>query len=189
MQQRIRSAYARAIVAGTLGLALGTLATTPTLAAPGHHGAWQGGLIGQAHAAGMRYLDVNNAVADGYVLATGCVSHDGPGAMGVHYVNLALLGDDQLDADHPEALVYEPDRFGNMRLVAVEYMVFSDAWHAANEAPPVLRGQAMELVGAPNRYAIPAFYELHVWAFRHNPDGAFAGFNPRVTCAYYDPAP
>jgi hypothetical protein len=37
-------------------------------------------------------------------------------------------------------------------------------------------------VGAPNRYGLPAFYELHVWAWKTNPSGMFADWNPRVSC-------
>jgi hypothetical protein len=37
-------------------------------------------------------------------------------------------------------------------------------------------------VGAPNRYGIDAFYELHVWAWRDNPNGSFVDWNPNVHC-------
>ncbi len=40
----------------------------------------------------------------------------------------------------------------------------------------------MNLVGTPNRYGLPSFFELHVWAFEDNPDGSFADFNIRVSC-------
>jgi hypothetical protein len=62
-----------------------------------------------------QFQDVNNAIAAGYVLANGCVSGPQEGAMGVHYVNLSLF-DDQLDVEHPEALVYEPRRGRLQRL-------------------------------------------------------------------------
>ncbi len=35
----------------------------------------------------------------------------------------------------------------------------------------------------PNRYGLPAFFELHVWAWRDNPQGAFVDWNDHVTCA------
>jgi hypothetical protein len=44
-------------------------------------------------------------------------------------------------------------------------------------------GQVFNYVGAPNRYRLPAFYELHVWAWRHNPAGMFADWNPNVACS------
>ena len=104
--------------------------------------------------------------------------------MGVHYVKGALVGDAVIDAETPEALVYQPLRNGRMRLVALEYVVFQSAWDAVHDQPPMLFGQRFELVGAGNRYGLPAFYELHAWVWKHNPLGMFADWNPRVSCAF-----
>jgi hypothetical protein len=82
--------------------------------------------------------------------------------------------------------VYEVKN-GKYNLVAVEYLVLYDNWHANNEMPPVLMGQVFNYVGSPNRYGMPAFYELHVWAWKTNPNGVFADWNPKVTCAGYTP--
>ncbi len=57
-----------------------------------------------------------------------CIDMPDMGAMGVHYVNGSLVGDGAVDALTPEAVVYEPDERGRMRLVALEYVVFKDAW-------------------------------------------------------------
>jgi hypothetical protein len=48
-------------------------------------------------------------------------------------------------------------------------------------------GHLAHYVGSPNRYALSAFYALHVWAWKSNPKGTFADFNPRVSCAAYAP--
>jgi len=40
----------------------------------------------------------------------------------------------------------------------------------------------LNYVGEPNRFGLPAFYELHVWAWEHNPMGSFADWNTHVTC-------
>lgn len=88
-------------------------------------------------------------------------------------------------ASQPEILVYEPQRHGRMRLVAVEYIVLAEAWHAVNETPPVLMGQVFHYPGSPNRYGLPAFYALHVWAWKHNPHGMFVDWNPNVSCQQY----
>jgi hypothetical protein len=40
----------------------------------------------------------------------------------------------------------------------------------------------MNLIGEPNRFGLPAFYELHVWAWEDNPKGTFADWNTHVTC-------
>ena len=76
-------------------------------------------------------------------------------------------------------------RGGRFRLLGVEYVVLADAWHATHAAPPVLGGQLFSYTGSPNRYGIPPFYALHVWAWRTNPLGAFADWNPSVSCALY----
>jgi hypothetical protein len=130
------------------------------------------------------FRDLAAAEGAGYGLLHGCVSGPERGAMGVHYVDGDLVGDGEIDATRPEALMYEW-RNGRAELVGVEFVVFADAWHAAHSAPPVLGGQLFNFVGAPNRYGIPAFYELHVWAWRTNPDGVFADWNTKVSCAGY----
>lgn len=99
--------------------------------------------------------------------------------MGVHYVNGDLVGDGWLDAARPEALLYEYKN-GEPQLAGVEYVVIADAWNAQSAAPPVLMGQLFNFVGSPNHYGLPAFYALHVWAWKQNPRGFFADFNPTV---------
>jgi hypothetical protein len=76
-------------------------------------------------------------------------------------------------------------RNGQLRFVGVEYVVIAEAWHANHDAPPVLMGQLFHYVGSPNRYGIPPFYELHVWAWKSNANGTFTDWNPRVSCADY----
>ena len=103
--------------------------------------------------------------------------------MGVHFGKSALVNDGKLAADQPELLIYEP-RGTEFKLLGVEYLVTLDAWGATNP-PPVLVGQHFQFVNAPNRYGLPAFYELHVWAWKHNEKGTFADFNPAVSCVDY----
>ncbi len=59
-------------------------------------------------------------------------------------------------------------------------IALSSAAPAADLAPP--DGHLANFVGEPNRYALPAFYELHVWAWEENPSGSFSDWNPRVSC-------
>ena len=111
-----------------------------------------------------------------------CIASD-EGGMGTHFVNGKLVSDDTVSARHPEALVYQPMGNGYRRLVALEYIVFKKAWRSSHPTgKPRVGGHRLHLVTAPNRYGLPAFYELHVWAFKDNPLGMFYEWNPRVTC-------
>ena len=112
----------------------------------------------------------------------GCVSGPDAGAMGVHFVNFPLV-DGVPEAERPEALIYEV-KDGRARLLGVEYIVPVDAWkpNAGDPPVPVLDGQVFHFVESPNRFGLPAFYELHVWAWRENPSGTFADWNTQVSC-------
>lgn len=138
-------------------------------------------LVNTVREATQPYRTLDAAEAAGYGLFHGCASSPTEGAMGVHFVNGDLVGDGKLDATKPEALLYEY-RNGKPQLVGVEYVVIAEAWDANNDMPPVLMGQLFNFVSSPNRYGIPAFYELHVWAWKPNPLGTFADWNPRVCC-------
>jgi hypothetical protein len=170
---------------------LGSLVTVaPLFAADGaatahssHQQTASGTLVEQVRAGTRKYIDVNNATAAGYGPFLGCVAGTDHGAMGVHYVNATLLGNLTLDPSQPQALIYEPVN-GKMILVGVEFILDSASWLAANNnTPPVLDGQVFNFVGAPNRFNIASFFELHVWAWRDNPQGAFVDWNNDVTCA------
>jgi hypothetical protein len=128
-----------------------------------------------------QFINVNAATAAGYQPFLGCVSGPDHGAMGFHYVNSALVGDGVLDPSRPEVLIYEASG-GGMQLVGVEFVVLADAWLASHTSPPVLEGQSFQFVPSPNRYGLPAHFELHVWAWRDNPNGAFVDWNNKVTC-------
>jgi hypothetical protein len=105
------------------------------------------------------------------------------GAMGIHYVNGDLVGDPEVNPATPEALVYEPEKNGQLRLVALEYVTLQSAWDAHHSSPPSLFGQTFNFTPSPNRYGLPPFYSLHAWIWKNNPDGMFAMWNPDVSCA------
>ncbi len=128
-----------------------------------------------------QFINVNAATAAGYQPFLGCVSGPDHGAMGHHYVNGALVGDGELDASRPEVLIYEASE-GGLQLVGVEFVVIADTWLAHHDSPPVLEGQSFQFVPSPNRYGLPAHFELHVWAWRDNPNGAFVDWNNKVSC-------
>ncbi len=164
-------------VAAALGFGPGTLARADTAARP---------LIDKVRNATARFTDINVALAEGWVPATPCVSGPETGAMGVHLVLPARIGAGILNCEQPEALIYEPMPNGAMRLVGVEFIVLASVWETHNPGGgvPALDGNLLNYVGAPNRYGLPAFYEMHVWAWEHNPKGSYADWNTLVTCEH-----
>ena len=111
------------------------------------------------------------------------------GTMGVHYLNPSLVdlnGDptitDTIDASKPEALVYEPDGAGHVKLVALEYLILQDEWNANHNGPPSLFGQTFMSTDGNNRFGLPPYYSLHAWIWKFNPSGTFAMWNPNVHC-------
>ncbi len=87
-----------------------------------------------------RFADVGVATAEGYAPIP-CVSGIEGGAMGIHYVNGALIEDGLVDISKPEAVMYEPQADGSMQLVAVEYITtkgrpISTATCSASPTPP-----------------------------------------------------
>ena len=173
---RIRS------LAATLVAMLALLATAlPSAAASGD-------TLANARNATAIFNDPAAAAAAGYELLTdaadlACIDQPGTGAMGVHYVKGALVQSGTLDAARPQALVYEVEPNGQLKLGAVEYVVFQSAWDASHSGPPVLFGQKFMLNPADNRFGLPAFYSLHAWIWKHNPTGTFEPWNPQVHCS------
>jgi hypothetical protein len=141
--------------------------------------------VNAARQATARFHDVGQATGYGrFTDAQGiaCIDQPGEGGMGIHYVNGALVGDPTEDVRTPEALVYDPDEHGHLKLVAAEYIVDQAAWDATHTSRPSLFGETFELVGAGNRYGLDPFYELHAWLWKPNPSGFFNDWNPRVFC-------
>src|SRR5688572_11986227 len=163
------------------GLTIAAIACAPAASALA---AKDDGLVQAVRQATQAFHDVSAATAAGYSSAGSCVTGPERGAMGVHWPNGTLVGDGMLDASKPEILIYE-HKGSRMRLLGVEFIVIAEQWHATNASPPVLMGQHFHYVGAPNRYGLPAFYELHVWAWRENPNGSFVDWHPHVSCDDY----
>jgi len=149
-----------------------------SVAAIGAAAAADGGrasLVGHVRSANERFKDVGVAVLEGYE-PIACASGVDGGAMGVHYVNAKLIGE-TVDIKKPQAVMYEAMPDGAMQLIAVEYIT--------TKGPAALDNQLFNFNGAPNRYGLPPFYQLHVWAWKMNPRGAFADMNPTVTCEHH----
>jgi len=139
-----------------------------------------------------KYRDVEVAEGDDYHLLFGCVSGDDSGAMGLHYVNLGLYAkpdgtfDDKVDPWQPEIVIYEPAAGGRPRLIGADYIIDAATWDRTHAQAPELNGQIFHYFPAPNRFGLPAFYTLHVWAWKDNPTGTFVNWHHDVSCDAYD---
>jgi hypothetical protein len=151
--------------------ALSLLAITSAAASDRHLNT----LADHVRTANDRFKDVSVALAEGYAPIP-CASGVDGGAMGVHYVNAKLLSAESIDINHPQAVMYEPTSDGEMNLIAVEYI--------ASKGPASLEGHLFNFTGAPNRYGLGPFYELHVWAWKANPRGTYSDMNPNVSCEH-----
>jgi hypothetical protein len=119
------------------------------------------------------------AVRSGYFSTLGCVYY-ASGAMGVHFLNPALLGP-EVDPLKPQLLVYEPDG-DKLKLVAVEWLV---PLATGVKERPVLFGRPFDGPMEGHEPLLPKelhHYDLHAWLFKDNPEGMFHPVNPEVTC-------
>ena len=122
------------------------------------------------------FQDFSTASAAGWsAQITGCMTDpDGAGGMGFHYGNPGLI-DGTASVDKPQLLLYEPEKNGRLRLVAVEYII-PYSFHPRSAEPPRLFGQPFQQVD------VFQLWGLHAWVWKDNPSGIFASWNPRVTC-------
>ena len=134
-----------------------------------------------------RFKDVAEAEKEGYALQFGCVSGPDSGAMGLHYINGTLVGAGVVDPTHPPIVIYEAQPNGRLKLIGADFLVFADAWDKKNQGPPELMGQLFHYWETPNRFGLPAFYTLHVWTWKDNPNGAFVNWHPNVSCQSFAP--
>ena len=129
-----------------------------------------------------RYRNVSVAQNEGYGLLFGCVSGGDYGAMGLHFVNFPLVADGKIEATKPEIVLYEPASNGRLRITGADYLVLAADWDKTHTSAPELNGQLFHYFEAPNRFGLPPFYTLHVWAWKDNPAGTFTNWNPDVSC-------
>ncbi len=144
----------------------------------------QGALLKVVRDNTERFKDVSVAEAEGYSLLFGCVSGPDAGAMGLHYVNLPLVATGLIDATRPQIVIYEPTPDGHLQLIGADFLVIASDWDKAHpgQGAPQLMGQLFHYFESPNRFGLPAFYTLHVWAWKENPNGAFVNWHPNVSC-------
>jgi hypothetical protein len=142
-----------------------------------------GSLVAELRAATARYHRVEAALADGYVQGSPC-EVTAAGGMGEHFRRQALV-DGIIDPEHPEILMYEPQKNGELRLVGVEFLIPAAAWDPTHSGPPRFAGQTFEDRRTPGSGGPPfPNYGLHIWIWQHNPSGLHAPWNPTVNCDY-----
>jgi len=134
-----------------------------------------------------KYQRVEMAENDGFQLLFGCVSDEYSGAMGLHYVKLDRympspgVFDAEINAEEPEILLYEPTPWGP-RLTGADYLIDAATWNKTHAHAPELNGQIFHFFDAPNRFGLPPFYTLHVWAWKDSPTGTFVNWHKDVRC-------
>jgi hypothetical protein len=164
----------------------------------------------------MRFKDVDVALAEGYIRDPADLCDTAEmmgypselGAMGVHYLRPDLLQPTSApgervygeglhtDFREPSILIYEPQEDGSLRLVAVENLVWVQAWEqAGNTEPPTFHGVPYNMMAddpatpdVDEAHHFEPHYDRHVWVHRSNPDGVFAQFNPKVSCRFHEGA-
>jgi len=134
-----------------------------------------------------RFKDVAQAEREGYALSFGCVSGPDQGAMGLHYINMDIVGSGIIDARRPQIILYEPTADGRLELTGADFLVDAQQWDenkgkTHKPGPPELYGQLFHYFESPNRFGLKPFYTLHVWAWKDNPNGAFVNWHPDVSC-------
>jgi hypothetical protein len=186
--------FAKPFQYSVIALALISVGASRALAQDGHsHSATQhsemtadqrskNALVKVVRESTERFKDVWMAEKEGYALQFGCVSGPDSGAMGLHYVNGEIVNSGVLDATRPQIVIYEAKPGGGLRLIGADFLVLADAWNATHSSPPELMGQFFHLFEYPNRFGLPAFYSLHVWAWKDNPNGSFVNWHPNVSC-------
>ena len=164
----------RLVIAGA-AIALGVLMAMPSVFANGQS------VVAEAKAATAKFHQVGHAEDAGYastlgtfeVPSLGCFEKPGVGGMGVHYVNGRLLEDGTVEATQPEALVYEMRPNGELKLVALEYIV-PDGPSVDPTHPPMLFGRHF------HKHDVLPLWVLHAWIWSPNPRGMFDDWNSRV---------
>ena len=178
-----------------IAAAFAALVALPSLAAAEDHShgaaVKSGALVQIVRETTAPFKDVRVAEAEGYHLAFGCVSGPDAGAMGMHFVNMPLVGDGLIDPTKPEIVIYEPQANGSLKLIGADYLVLADQWDQAHpgQGAPEMMGQFFHYFESPNRFGLPAFYTLHVWAWKTSPTGTFVNWNQNVSCDAFDGQP
>jgi hypothetical protein len=80
------------------------------------------------------------------------------------------------DFRKPSILIYEPQPDGSLELIAVENLVFADAWRAGREQRPSFHGVPYDSMAddpktpGDEAHMFEPHFNRHVWIYRANPE-------------------
>ncbi len=134
-------------------------------------------MLAGLRAATAKYHRIEVAMKDGYAQASDCHSSRA-GGMGYNYVNSGIL-DGVYDPTQPEALLYEMDKNGKMKLVGVKFIINIELWHSENVMIPLFGTQEFGYGTVPLTYLT---YQLHAWIWKNNQSGIFSMYNQNLLC-------
>ena len=124
-----------------------------------------------------RYHDVSAAIDDGFDTILPCQENpEGKGGLGIPYINMDRVNDGHIDLENPDVLFYEPQKNGKLRLIGAEPVVPIELW--SKEERPSLFGVEF------HRNDEAGLFGLHMWVWKHNPDGVFAFWHSDVSCEH-----
>ena len=200
------------LIVAVVGTGIGAaLARSPERALPSGTGATRAEpRLAEVRQATERFQDVRVALAEGYIRDPNNMCETAEmmgrpaalGAMGIHYFRPDLLGitappsprvngnGTHTEFRKPSILIYEPQADGSLELVAVENLVFADAWRAAGHMErPSFHGVPYDSMAddpttpVDEAHMFEPHFDRHVWIYRENPNGVFTPLNPAVSCA------
>ena len=199
----VATTFMAVVLAGALAIP-GAATSQPPAPRPGEP------TLDEVRRATERFRDVETALEEGYIrdpfdmcdTAAMMGRPEGLGAMGIHYFRPDLLGitappsprvtgsGTHTDFRMPAILIYEPQKDGRLELVAVENLVFAEAWRVAGHGePPTFHGVPYDTMKddpdteIDEAHMFAPHFDRHVWLYRANPNGVFAPYNPAVSCA------
>jgi hypothetical protein len=184
MRHSLLAAAAIAVIAACSSTEAAPVANTVIAAQDGHasHSAANNGELTAEQKQGVadvrkvtqQFHDFDAAKKAGYTVQypAGCAESP-DGAQAFHWLNEGLVGG-KVELLKPELLMFEPQPNGTMQLIGVDYVV-----------PLTASATAPTLLGVPFARNEPlGVWALHIWAWRPNPSGMFAAWNPKVSCKY-----
>jgi hypothetical protein len=137
--------------------------------------AGDGAVLATLRRATAQYHSVDKAIADGFV-EVACEVRPGHTAAGLLYANFERVADGVIDLEKPEGLLYDASGNGPPKLAGVDLAVPAFDAGGMPTVPPELLGNTFYLE---EEFGV---WGLHVWIWRHNPEGMFAEGNPNVSC-------